>query len=224
AQSTKKSLLPPRDGSIASQAMLGGLARCAGCGHTLKITGNTRKKTGQRYPIYYCIGQYASGPCPARATETAANLDQYVEQQVLAAIADDGGPIARAVQASEHLDEATRTVTEAEHELDLYINNPKLLTLLGEQRFLEGAETRQQALDEARTRLAEARSESGFAEELAEAGLLDAWPELAVSEKRRLMHGLLEQVVVRRAEGRGRDREPISERTEITLHGGIPLA
>ena len=32
------------------QALLGGLIRCAGCDHTLKITGNTSKKTGERYP------------------------------------------------------------------------------------------------------------------------------------------------------------------------------
>jgi recombinase len=44
AQSVTKSLLKPRDGSLAEKAILGGLARCAGCGHTLKITGNTDKR------------------------------------------------------------------------------------------------------------------------------------------------------------------------------------
>ena len=224
AQSVKKSLLSPHDGSIASKAMLGGLARCAGCGHTLKITGNTRKATGERYPVYYCTGRYASGLCPARATETAANLDHYVEEQVLAAIAEDGGPVARAVQASERVEEAARAVAEAEHELDLYVGNPKLVSVLGEQRFLEGAEARQQALEQAQAELAQARSESGIAEELAEAGLFEAWPELTTQEKRRLMHGLLEQVVVRRAEGRGKKRTPIDERTEIVLRGGVSLS
>jgi site-specific DNA recombinase len=223
AQSTKKSLLAARDGSVASQAMLGGLARCAGCGHTLKITGNTHKATGTRYAVYYCIGRYASGPCPARASEAAANLDWHVEQEVLAAIAQDGGPVARAIQASQRVEEAARTVADAEHELDLYVNNPKLLTVLGEQRFITGAETRQAALDGARTELAQARAESGLAEELAQAGLLDAWPDLTVQEKRRLMHGLLEQVTVRRAEGRGKQRQPIDERTDIILRGGTVL-
>ena len=75
AQAVKKSLFKQRDGSVASKAMLGGLARCAGCGHTLKITGNTDKKSGQRYPVYYCVGRYATGPCPARATVRASLLD-----------------------------------------------------------------------------------------------------------------------------------------------------
>jgi hypothetical protein len=50
AQATKKSLLRQRDGSIASQAMLGGLARCAGCGHTLKVTGNTDARAASATP------------------------------------------------------------------------------------------------------------------------------------------------------------------------------
>lgn len=49
--------------------------------------------------------------------------------------------------------------------------------------------------------------------------LLVAWPTLTVPEKRRLMHGLLEQVVVTWAEGRGRHANPIAERTEIILRG-----
>src|SRR5262249_15125210 len=51
AQRVSKSLLKQRDGSVASQAVLGGLARCAGCGHTLKITGNTKRSTCERYPV-----------------------------------------------------------------------------------------------------------------------------------------------------------------------------
>ena len=90
AQATR-TVLRPRDGSVASLAMLGGLARCAGCGHTLKVAGGTVKKTGERYASYYCVGRYASGRCPARATIRAEYLDHYVEQQVLAAMtAEDG--------------------------------------------------------------------------------------------------------------------------------------
>ena len=33
------------------------------------------KTTGERYPVYYCIGRYGSGPCPARATIRASYLD-----------------------------------------------------------------------------------------------------------------------------------------------------
>jgi len=223
AQSVKKSLFKQQDGSVASKAMLGGLACCAGCGHTLKITGNTDKKSGDRYPVYYCVGRYAKGLCPARATVRAALLDAHVEAQVLAALQAEDGLLAQAVAASEQIEASARAQTEAEHELDLFVNNPKLLSLLGEQKFIEGAEVRQRALDEARLVLAQARSQSALAEELGDGDLLRAWPALTIQERRRLMHGLLEQVVVTRADRRGRHARPIGERTEIVLRGGSTL-
>jgi site-specific DNA recombinase len=223
AQATKKSVLRPRDGSLASQAMLGGLARCAGCGHTLKITGNTDRKSGGRYPVYYCVGRYATGPCPARANVRASLLDQYVETQVLQALQAEDGLLAQAVAASEQIEAAAREVSEAEHELDLFVNNPKLLSLLGEQKFIEGVEPRQRALDETRATLAEIRSQSALADELGDGDLLSAWPSLTTQERRRLMHGLLEQVVVTRADRRGRHARPIGERAQIILRGGVQL-
>ena len=223
AQSVKKSLLTQRDGSVASQAMLGGVARCAACGHTLKITGNTDKKTGGRYPVYYCTGRYASGPCPARAHVRASTLDTYVEEQVHQALQAEGGLLAQAIDASNQIEQATRTLAETEHELDLFVGNPRLLTLLGEAKFVEGVEARQRALDDARQALATLRSQSRLADELADGDLLHAWPTLTIQEKRRLMHGLLDRVIVSRANSRGRHAQPIPERTEIILRGGITL-
>jgi DNA invertase Pin-like site-specific DNA recombinase len=223
AQSVTKSLLTPRDGSLAAKAMLGGLARCAGCGHTLKITGNTDKKRGERYPTYYCTGRYASGPCPARANVRASLLDAYVEEQVLLAFNQEDGLLARAVDASAALDEALRRVAEAEHELDLFITNPKLMTILGEAKFLEGVDVRQASLDGARETVAELRNQSTLADELADGDLLKAWPTLTTQEKRRLLHGLLDRVVVSRARGRGKNANPVSERTQIVLRGNVLL-
>jgi DNA invertase Pin-like site-specific DNA recombinase len=222
AQATR-TLLEARDGSVAGQALLGGLIRCAGCDHTLKITGNTSKKTGERYPVYHCTGRYAKGLCPARATIRASYVDQYVEERVLEALRAEGGPIATAVAASEEIEQAAQAVSEAEHELDLFIGNPKLLSLLGEQKFLEGVEVRQRELDEERQRLAELRSQSALASELADGDLLEAWPTLDLSERRRLLHGLLDRVVLRRADGRGKGGVPLVERTQIVLRGNVLL-
>jgi site-specific DNA recombinase len=223
AQAARKSVFKQRDGSLASEAMLGGLARCAGCGHTLKITGNTDRKRGQRYPIYYCTGRYATGLCPARANARASLLDRYVEQQVLKALQEEDGLLAQAVAASEHVEVAARAVADAEHELDLFVNNPKLLSLLGERKFVEGVEVRQRALDQAREALAHARSQSALAEELGDGDLVRAWPTLTIQEKRRLMHGLLDRVTVSRADRRGRHAKPIGERTQIVLRGNVLL-
>jgi site-specific DNA recombinase len=224
AQSVKKSLFKQHNGSLASQALLGGLMRCAGCGHTLKITGNTERKTGKRYAIYYCTGRYASGLCPSRATARASLVDRYVEEQVLEALRAEDGLLAQALAASERAEVAARSVAEAEHELDLFVNNPKLLSVIGEQKFLEGVEVRQQALDETRGELAEMQTQTALADELADGDLLRAWPTLTVQERRRLMNGLLDQVVLTKADRRGRHARPVSERTEIVLRGGVALS
>lgn len=222
AQSTKKSLLATRDGSVASRAMLGGLARCAGCGHTLKINGQTDPKS-RHAPNYYCVGRYASGPCPARAFVTAAKLDSYVEECVLAALRTQGGLLAEAIHSSEQIERAASTVTSAEHELDLFVNNPTLLTTLGEKRFVEGVQVRQDALDQARQTLSLLRTQNTIALEIGEGDLLTSWPTLSVQEKRRLLYGLLERVVVTKATAPGRHANPIGERTEIILRGGERL-
>ena len=53
--------------------------------------------------------------------------------------------------------------------------------------------------------------------------LLRAWPTLTVQERRRLINGLLEHVVLTRADRRGRHAKPVGERIEIVLRGGARL-
>ena len=121
------------------------------------------------------------------------------------------------------LEEAARRLEAAEHELDLFVTNPQLLTLLGQAKFLQGVEARQRALDGARATLAELRSQSALASELIEGDLLRAWPSLTLQEKRRLLHGFLDRVVLRRANGRGKSPVPVAERTQIVLVGNVLL-
>src|SRR5205823_5059240 len=128
---------------------------CAGCGHTLKITGSG--KPGKRYPIYYCVGRYASGLCPARASSRASTLDDYVEDRVLTLLEGESGLVAEARAAADQLDDVAQQVGAAEHELDLFIGTPKLMSILGEEKFTEGVEVRQRALDEARALLTRVR-------------------------------------------------------------------
>jgi DNA invertase Pin-like site-specific DNA recombinase len=221
AQSGRTLLKPPAGESVSAMALLGGLIRCAGCGHTLKIAGGRGKRTQARYPVYYCSGRYAKGPCLSRATIRASVVDDFVEHQVVAALRSDGGPLAQAVRASEQVDATSRILEAAEHELDQFVTNPQLLTLLGEQRFLHGVEARQRAMDEARSRLAEVRQQQQFADELTDGRLLDAWPTLSIQEKRRLLHGLLDRVVLQRSDARL--GVPIADRTQIILRGNVLL-
>jgi site-specific DNA recombinase len=224
AAQSQRTLLKPHDGSIASQALLGGLARCAGCGHTLKITGNTTKKTGERYAVYYCVGRYAKGPCPARATIRASYLDTYVEDTVLAELRQEGGVLAQAVEATEKLVEAQRALEQAEYELALFLQTD-LLTTVGQEAFLAGANARQARIDEARQLTETLRTESALAEELATGDLLAAWPDLTIQERRTLLHGLLDRVILRRDANSRRKAtaQPLNERVQIILRGGATL-
>jgi site-specific DNA recombinase len=218
-----RTLLRSSGNSLSARTLLKGIIRCAGCGHTLKIAGSLDKKTGSRYPTYYCIGYYAKGHCPARATIRASTVDAYVEAQILAALRAQGGPLAQAVEASDRIEAAARQVEAAEHELELFITNPGLLTTLGEQRFMQGVDARQHALDQARTQLAELRTQSALTAQVPNGDLLAAWPNLSSQQKRRLLHGLLDRVVLRRAPGRGKNATPVAERTQIVLHGNVLL-
>jgi hypothetical protein len=180
------------------------------------------KKTKQREPVYYCVGRYASGLCPSRAAARAYTLDDYVEQAVLEALRADGGPVAEARAASGRLEEAQRALEAAEHELELYLAS-NLLSVVGEDRFLAGVESRQQAIDAARERMVDARSQASLIGELTDGDLLAAWPTLTTPEKRQLLHGLLDRVILRRAGARGRAAPPIASRTEIVLRGNVRL-
>jgi hypothetical protein len=214
--------LQPRQGSVASLALLGGLARCAGCGHTLKIAGSIGKRTAERYPVYYCVGRYGKGPCLSRATIRASYLDDYVEERVLAALQAADGFLAQAVRADAELEQAQRELETADHELALYLQTD-LIAVVGQEAFIQGVRTRQQRVDEARERLANLQSRSLIASELTSGSLLEAWPELTTADKRTLLHGLLDRVVLTRAPGRGPGRIPVSERTQIILRGNVSL-
>ena len=157
AQSTKKSLFAQRDGSLASQALLGGLARCAGCGHTLKITGTTYKKTKERARPTTAPAATAAVPAPGKRQRPGSRPLRRADRARI--LRSDGGPVAEAVRGRRDR-RAAAAVTAAEHELDLFVNNPTLLSVLGEAKFVEGVEVRQAELEHAREELARVRTES----------------------------------------------------------------
>ena len=85
-----------------------------------------------------------------------------------------------------------------------------------------GADVRQSALDHTRAPLRQLRQHQELAAELTDGSLLDAWPTLTTQEKRRLLHGLLDRVVLRRSDARL--GLPIADRTQIVLRGNVLLA
>jgi hypothetical protein len=217
-------LLYQRDGSVASKALLGGLARCGGCGYTLKITGRRiGGPSGEKVPVYYCKGRSSKGRCPEQASIRAHYLDEYVEEQVLLALGDEHGLFAEAVEASNQIDEAQRELEAAEHELVLFLETD-LVSTIGQSAFRQGVKARQAKIEESREKLIALRAQSVMADELPTGDLLEAWPELTIQERRQLLHGMLDRVVLTRSDGRNlATHKPIDERTTIVLRGGQKL-
>lgn len=176
-------------------ALLAGIVRCAGCGHVM-----TRGRTATI--VYRCGGLHSGGRCPAPASVTCHLLDGYVEGIALAeferadVIRGDGDALER---ASRELEDAEQDVAA----------------------FLRYASPRdpgfEDALNEHRARADGVRERFQRAMALNPTGgprtLADAYREGDVSERNRLLRGLLEAVVVTRA-GRGR-RVPVADRVDV---------
>jgi DNA invertase Pin-like site-specific DNA recombinase len=209
-----------RDGSLSEKALLTGLLRCAGCGHTLKVAGTTDRKSGQRSPSYYCSKRFATGVCPAPASARAATIDPYVEQQVLELLRSEAGLIAEAHKAQQQLEQLHQAVTDAEQELVWFLNQTTIRETVGDTVYLQTVQTRQTSVDEARVALTQQRAQATAIANVTDGNLLEAWSTLTIPEKRQLLHGLLDRVELTDAGGkRGRAAPPIERRTRIVVRG-----
>ena len=201
-------------------ALLAGLARCQGCRYVLKAD-TMKSRDGSRLALYRCRRHHPGGVCSAPATVMARLLDPYVEEAFLAALGADG-PLAEAVASTRDVEEAARRVEDADHELRLFRDEPRILAALGAERFAEGLEIRAKALDEANRALADARRRSSLPfGDLTPGDLQAAWPTLSVEERRALISAALDAVVVRAVRGSGR-AVPLEERVLLVWAGEAP--
>ena len=110
--------------------------------------------------------------------------------------------------------------------LDGYVEEQVLAALRAEDGFLaEAVEASEQIEEAAREELARVRSQSALTSELTSGDLLQAWETFTPQEKRQLLHGLLDRVVVKR-DPNSRAKAlalSVSERTQIVLKGNVLL-
>ena len=130
AQSVTKSLLAAagRVGRVARRCSAGS-SRCAGCGAHAEDHGQHRPQARRALPdllLHRPLRDRASAPLAPSVR--ASLLDAYVEARGARGAREEDGLLAEAVDASEALEDAARAVADAEHELDLFVANPKLLT------------------------------------------------------------------------------------------------
>lgn len=195
--------------------LLTGLLRCAGCRHLLKPDKMTDRHD-ERIRIYRCRGKHSSGNCQARVAVLASVIEPWVEAEALRVLADRQ---ATATESTAELGEALSALREAEGDLAAYRDNPKLIALLGEDRFIEGLEPRIAAVDFAQDAVDSLRARLTPVDIPGEIAPDELWASLDISDRRRLLHAMYDCVFLRSA---GQANVPIADRALIFSRGDGP--
>lgn len=181
---------PAAPGSTTAGRLLPGLARCSGCGRTLKSV-RRKRADGSFVQSYFCKDA-ASQPCPERAYVHADDLDAFVADWFTEAIAEVPRMVDVVAQARD-LENAQRDQRAAEAELEAFV---QIAPALDATHFQLGVNARQKRADEAREAV---QKLSGRVTRLPSGGsLIDLWQSFAANERREVLTGFLDRVEVRR--------------------------
>ena len=208
AQLTRRTLSPLRS---PEGALLSGLLRCAGCRYVMKPDtiagpdGNVRQ--------YRCRGEHAAGRCPAPASALAHVVEPHVVAAYFAALGSDGAVTAPVPDRAEAV-RAQQALAEADAELAAWIEAVSVREF-GREAYTAGLTIRRQRQHEARQALDTAVAASASGDPAALADLPALWPTLSTEDRRRLLGGRIDAVMLRR----GRD---ITARTRILWAGEAP--
>lgn len=198
--------------STGDPSLLAGVLRCAGCRHQMKPDKMTLRD-GTRARTYRCRANHAAGRCENRASVIGRQIEPFVEQALFAHLTNLE---LRGETDDRDLRDADRDLADAEGELAAYRDDDRIIGILGADRFVEGLNTRVARVDAAQqavTSLRAKRSPAG----LDVATIRDAWGNLSVMEKRKVLSASIDAVFLR--SGRG---VPIEQRAFICWHGEGP--
>jgi DNA invertase Pin-like site-specific DNA recombinase len=200
----------PRSAPSSTVALLaGGIARCGSCGYAL-----VRSSSGSgRGVVYKCRGHSASGLCPARASVSAAALDEYVEAAVLERIRSQR--IERA-PATVDVDALHRRLAGLREQRAMF-EEGEFAVQLGPEAALRGLRGVDEKIVEVELELADAVPASDSPFELLTVG--EKWPE-SVAKRREIIAAGVDAVIVSRAL-RG---SAVADRVEILWRGEAPPA
>ena len=208
----------PRGESISDQALLGGLVRCAGCGHKMGIVGSGVGKG--RKAFYVCAKQFATGRCPGCAAAVT-----LVDGVVLSVLSGEAGEIIDTRPDLQAQWLAAKAVVESvEEQLNEWLDDPSLMEGLSPESRKRGILAREDAVEKARAELHSLddpdlegmdviRPSEG--QPLVIPATRDAY--------RRTLRKLVREVRVAKADPRRRRWQPIEERVEIDWQPGIAV-
>jgi DNA invertase Pin-like site-specific DNA recombinase len=178
--------VPP--GATTRDRLLPGLARCAGCGRTLKVV--RRKRTDGSYVVAYYCKNAASEPCAARAYVHADELDAFIEEWFAAAL-ETVPRMIDVVAAGRDLEAAQGNQAQAEAQLNAYIENASALDAA---RFQRGIATREARLESAQEQV---RQLSARLTRIPVGGALSAlWTQFDALERRDVLAGFVDRIDV----------------------------
>jgi DNA invertase Pin-like site-specific DNA recombinase len=196
-----------RNGKAAP--LLSELIRCQGCRYSLSLG---RGPKGER--LYRCRAKHASGSCSSPASVMAEAIEAYVEEAVLSEI--DG--FVKLVPDSGERERASEGVARARADLDDFRRDRAARRKLGPE-WHEWLDTYLGAVHEADADLERLNLRAGMGGE----GLTrDHFLALPSDDRREVLAGFIDCVFVRRSRGRGRNVDPLDERTRILWRGQGP--
>lgn len=192
-----------------SLPLLSGLIRCAGCRYSLSLG---RDKNGA--PLYRCRRDHARGRCPCTASVSAEAIEGYVEEAVLREI--DG--LVRLVPDSSERERADAALSTARLDLDDFRRDRAARKKLGAE-WHDWLDDYLQAVRETEAELDRLNLQVGLG---AEGLTREHYLALPTDERREVLAGFVDCVMVRRSRGRGRNVDPTTDRTRILWRGQAP--
>lgn len=189
AANAARTTQPVPPGATTRGRLLIGLARCAGCGRTLKVV--RRKRAGDHVSAYYCKDA-ASAPCPDRAYVHADALDAFMADWFVEAL-QTAPRLIDVVAAARELEQAQDEQSKAESELYAFV---EAASALDPALFQRGVNARETRVERAR---AQVRELSSCVTRLPAGGaLVDLWEGFDAHERRDVLGGFIDRIEVSR--------------------------
>jgi len=189
--------------------LLSGLIRCAGCRYSMSLG---YAPDGRH--MYRCRRRHASGTCPRPAQVITDAIEKYIEELVLEEI--DG--TAKLVPDSSERDRVIAELQQAREDLDGFRRDRAARRKLGAE-WHEWLDTYLAAVREKQSELERIDQRTGAGQ----AGLTrDHYLGLPVDERREVLGGFIDTVMVRPSKGRGRNVDPIKRRVRVLWRGQGP--
>jgi hypothetical protein len=180
---------PVAVGTTTRDRLLVGIARCGGCGKTLRVV-RRRRADGTYVASYFCKNA-ATKQCPERAFVHADELDEYVRDWFEEALRS-APPVLDVIEATRELQEAQAMLERLRRDLSAYLE----LVIEDAAVFQRGLDLRQKRIVEAEQ---QAQQLSAHRSRIPAGGsLIEMWDRFDALDRRQVLAGFLDRVVVQR--------------------------